>query len=81
MNIKTLLGSTLFILALALVYGLAGATDNQPDIDWEQQAKANWRARHGDAQPNLTAEGEKYLEKMTALLQAEKNKERTNEQP
>lgn len=47
----------------------------------EREADEAWIVEHGDAPPNLTAESEKYLEKMTALLQAEKNKERTNEQP
>ena len=47
----------------------------------EREADEAWIAEHGDTPPNLTAESEKYLEKMTALLQAEKNKERTNEQP
>ena len=47
----------------------------------EREADEAWIAEHGATPPNLMAESEKYLEKMTALLQAEKNKERTNEQP
>ena len=39
----------------------------------EREADEAWIAEHGDAPPNLTAESEKYLEKMTALLQAEKD--------
>lgn len=29
---------------------------------WEQQANADWKAEHGDYQPNLTAETQDYLE-------------------
>ena len=72
MNIKTLLCATAFITALALVYGLANATDTTPtERDWELLAKQNWIAEHGDIPPNLTQESEKYLEKMTTLLENE----------
>lgn len=37
------------------------------------KAKAEWIAEFGDAQPNLTAESQEYLEKTTALLQEKRN--------
>ncbi len=39
----------------------------------EREADEAWVAEHGATPPNLTAESEKYLEKMTALLQTEKD--------
>lgn len=42
----------------------------------EREADEAWIAEHGDAQPNLTAESEKYLQEMTTLKQAERDKER-----
>ena len=42
----------------------------------EREADEAWIAEHGDTPPNITAESEKYLQEMTALKQAERNKER-----
>ena len=44
----------------------------QISADWERKAKAEWIAEFGDAQPNLNADTQKYLEKQTALLQNER---------
>lgn len=80
MNIKSILCTIAFLTALALVYGLVGATEtNLTKTDWEQQAKQNWTARHGDTPKEPTAEELQYMQNYTALLQAEKNKEREND--
>lgn len=42
----------------------------------ERKADEAWIAEYGDIPPNLTQESEKYLQEMTALKQAERNKER-----
>ena len=42
----------------------------------ERKADEAWIAEHGDIPPNLTQESEKYLEKMTALLQKERNNDK-----
>lgn len=44
----------------------------QISAEWESKAKAEWIAEFGDAQPNLNADTQKYLEKQTALLQNER---------
>ncbi|MCW9717378.1 hypothetical protein [Avibacterium sp. 21-599] len=48
-----------------------------PDEIAEMQRLANleWQQEHGDLQPNLTPETEKYLKKSTALLQEKINAE------
>lgn len=45
----------------------------QISVEWEARAKAEWIEEFGDAQPNLTAESQEYLEKTTALLQEKRN--------
>ena len=45
----------------------------QISLEWGAKAKAEWIAEFGDAQPNLTAESQEYLEKTTALLQEKRN--------
>ena len=45
----------------------------QISTEWERKAKAEWIAEFGDAQPNLNAESQEYLEKTTALLQEKRN--------
>ena len=42
----------------------------------ERKADEAWIAEYGDIPPNLTQESEKYLEKMTALLQKERNNDK-----
>ncbi len=80
MNHRNLLYCIIFITALSLVYGLVGTTEtNLTKTDWEQQAKQNWTARHGDMPKEPTAEELQYMQNYTALLQAEKNKEREND--
>lgn len=77
MNHRNLLYCIIFITALSLVYGLVGTTEtNLTKTDWEQQAKQNWTARHGNMPKEPTAEELQYMQNYTALLQAEKNKER-----
>ena len=77
MNIKSMLCTIAFLTAFALAYGLVDATEtNLTKTDWEQQAKQNWTARHGDTPRELTAEELQYMQNYTALLQAEKNEER-----
>ncbi|MFZ7222686.1 hypothetical protein [Avibacterium avium] len=39
----------------------------------QRQANIEWQQEHGDLQPNLTAESEKYLQNYTALLQEKVN--------
>ncbi|MFU2088989.1 hypothetical protein [Avibacterium avium] len=39
----------------------------------QRQASLEWKKEHGEYQPNLTAENEKYLQNYTALLQEESN--------
>lgn len=80
MNIKSILCAIAFLTALALVYGLVGTTEtNLTNTDWEQQAKQNWTARHGDTPREPTAEELQYMQNYTALLQAEKNAEKNKE--
>ena len=45
----------------------------QISAEWEQKAKAEWIAEFGDAQPNLNAESQLYLEQETARLQGLRN--------
>lgn len=45
----------------------------QISADWERKAKAEWIAEFGDAQPNLSAETQLYLEQETARLQGLRN--------
>ena len=49
------------------------AASEQISAEWERKAKAEWIAEFGDAQPNLNAESQEYLEKTTALLQEKRN--------
>lgn len=80
MNIKSMLCAIAFLTALALAYGLVGATEtNLTKTDWEQQAKQNWTARQGDTPREPTAEELQYMQNYTALLQAEKNAEKNKE--
>ena len=77
MNHRNLLYCIIFIIALSLAYGLVAKTEtNLTKTDWEQQAKQNWTARHGDTPKEPTVEELQYMQNYTALLQAEKNKER-----
>ena len=77
MNHRNLLYCIIFITALSLVYRLVGTTEtNLTKTDCEQQAKQNWTARHGNMPKEPTAEELQYMQNYTALLQAEKNKER-----
>lgn len=77
MNHRNLLYCIIFITALSLAYGLVAKTEtNLTKTDWEQQAKQNWTARHGDTPRESTAEELQYMQNYTALLQAEKNEER-----
>ncbi|MFZ7198518.1 hypothetical protein [Avibacterium avium] len=39
----------------------------------QRQASQEWKQEHGDLQPNLTVEAEKYLKNYTALLQEKIN--------
>ncbi|MFZ7342905.1 hypothetical protein [Avibacterium volantium] len=41
--------------------------------EMQLQASLEWKKEHGDLQPNLTAESEKYLQNYTALLQEKIN--------
>lgn len=41
----------------------------QISAEWERKAKAEWNEGFGDAQPNLSAEAQLYLEQETAKLQ------------
>ena len=45
----------------------------QISAEWESKAKADWMAEFGDAQPNLNAEAQLYLEQETARLQGLRN--------
>jgi hypothetical protein len=45
----------------------------QISAEWESKAKAEWMAEFGDAQPNLNAEAQSYLEQETARLQVQRN--------
>lgn len=45
----------------------------QISAEWESKAKAEWVAEFGDAQPNLNAETQLYLERETARLQDLRN--------
>lgn len=45
----------------------------QISADWERKAKAEWMVEFGDAQPNLNAEAQLYLEQETAKLQSLRN--------
>ena len=49
------------------------AASEQISDEWEQKAKAEWIAEFGDAQPNLNAESQLYLEQETARLQGLRN--------
>lgn len=49
------------------------AASKQISAEWERKTKAEWIAEFGDAQPNLNAESQEYLEKTTALLQEKRN--------
>lgn len=41
--------------------------------EMQSQASLEWKKEHGEYQPNLTAETEKYLQNYTALLQEKVN--------
>ena len=45
----------------------------QISAEWESKAKPEWIAEFGDAQPNLNAEAQLYLEQETARLQGLRN--------
>ena len=45
----------------------------QISLEWEAKAKAEWNEGFGDAQPNLSAEAQLYLEQETAKLQELRN--------
>ncbi len=45
----------------------------QISAEWERKAKADWITEFGDAQPNLNAESQLYLEQETARLQGLRN--------
>ena len=45
----------------------------QISAEWESKAKAEWIVEFGDAQPNLNAEAQLYLEQETARLQGLRN--------
>lgn len=45
----------------------------QISAEWESKAKAEWIAEFGNAQPNLNAEAQLYLERETARLQDLRN--------
>lgn len=45
----------------------------QISAEWESKAKAEWMPEFGDAQPNLNAETQLYLEQETAKLQGLRN--------
>ena len=45
----------------------------QISAEWESKAKAEWIAEFGDAQPNLNAETQLYLEQDTEKLQGLRN--------
>ena len=45
----------------------------QISTEWESKAKAEWIAEFGDAQPNLSADAQSYLEHETARLQGLRN--------
>jgi len=49
------------------------AASEQISAEWESKAKAEWIAEFGDAQPNLNAEAQLYLEQETAKLQGLRN--------
>lgn len=49
------------------------AASEQISTEWESKAKAEWIAEFGDAQPNLSAETQLYLEQETARLQGLRN--------
>ena len=51
----------------------------QISLEWEAKAKAEWIAEFGDAQPNLNAEAQEYLEKQTVRKQAELNQRKGKE--
>lgn len=49
------------------------AASEQIYAEWESKAKAEWIAEFGDAQPNLNAESQLYLEREAARLQDLRN--------
>lgn len=49
------------------------AVSEQISAEWERKAKAEWMTEFGDAQPNLNAEAQLYLEQETAKLQGLRN--------
>lgn len=49
------------------------AVSEQISAEWERRAKAEWNEGFGDAQPNLNAEAQLYLEQETAKLQSLRN--------
>ncbi|QPB43747.1 hypothetical protein [Rodentibacter haemolyticus] len=73
-------------IAVIAVLGISQAYSNP--TDWHdnelseqisqkarEEARKLWRKEHGDWQPNLTETEQKRLLKLTALLQAERDKE------
>lgn len=67
-----------FILSLAEACGqstedyyLAQGFTLEQIAEMQGQASQEWQQEHGEYQPNLTAESEKYLQNYTALLQQE----------
>lgn len=84
-TIQTLLFlfAAIFVLSLAEAYGQTAEDyyTNQgfsPEqlAEIERQANLEWQQEHGDLQPNLTIEAEKYLQNYTALLQQELDNDR-----
>lgn len=55
------------------------AVSEQISAEWEAKAKAEWNEEFGDAQPNLSAEAQEYLEKQTVRKQAELNQRKGKE--
>ena len=49
------------------------SASEQISAEWESKAKADWMAEFGDAQPNLNAGAQLYLEQETARLQGLRN--------
>lgn len=86
-SLKTLITAVLaFALSCTALFWLTPANaaeyaTDYNDVEVSEQisaetiakAKAEWIAEFGDAQPNLTAESQEYLEKTTALLQEKRN--------
>lgn len=61
-----------FATDLQMHYADQGFTLEQV-AQMQRQANLEWQQEHGEYQPNLTAESEKYLQNYTALLQEKVN--------